>query len=102
MPGRGRRGPHRPTRAQIIYGNRNWVPMQISGTTPSFLAVRDWEEFSEGQMFTDRDVRRQQSVRDRRDHEARTFSRRIALGKEIRINNVSFKVIGVLTARALI
>ena len=21
-------------RAQIVYGNRNWVPMQISGTTP--------------------------------------------------------------------
>ena len=30
--------------------------MQISGTTPSYLTVRDWEEFSEGQMFTDRDV----------------------------------------------
>jgi len=30
-------------RAQIVCGNRNWVPEQISGTTPSFLVVRDWQ-----------------------------------------------------------
>ena len=44
-------------RSQVVYGNHNWVPLQISGTTPAFLAVRDWEEMSEGEMFTDRDVR---------------------------------------------
>ena len=44
-------------RAQIVYGNRNWVPDQISGTTPSFLAVRDWQNMALGEMFTDRDVR---------------------------------------------
>ena len=27
------------------------------GTTPSYLAVRDWEDMDEGDMFTDRDVR---------------------------------------------
>src|SRR4051795_2781509 len=25
---------------QIVYGNRNWVPMQISGSTPAYLDVR--------------------------------------------------------------
>ena len=28
-----------------IYGRRNWVPQTISGTTPSYLAVRDWERW---------------------------------------------------------
>ena len=43
-------------RTQLVYGNRNWVPMYIYGTTPSFLEVRDWEELEEGEPFTDRDV----------------------------------------------
>ena len=34
-------------RSQIVYGNRNWVPEQISGTTPSFLAVRDWQNMAQ-------------------------------------------------------
>ena len=39
-------------RAQVIYGSRNWVPMYIYGTTPSFLAARDWEEIAEGDVFS--------------------------------------------------
>ncbi len=41
---------------QVIHGNRNWIPMVIYGTTPSYLAVRDWNGMEEGDMFTDRDV----------------------------------------------
>ena len=29
-------------RAQIIYGNRNWNPGRILGTTPDYLVVRNW------------------------------------------------------------
>src|SRR5437773_12393215 len=43
-------------RTQVVYGNRNWVPLYIYGTTPAFLEVRDWEEMEEGEPFTDRDV----------------------------------------------
>src|SRR5215472_11855523 len=43
-------------RTQVVYGNRNWVPLYIYGTTPSFLDVRDWEDMEEGEPFTDRDV----------------------------------------------
>ena len=43
-------------RAQVIYGNHNWVPMNIYGTTPHYLVVRDWEQMDEGDMFTDSDV----------------------------------------------
>ena len=43
-------------RAQVIYGNRNWVPMNIFGTSPSYLVVREWETFDDGAMFTEQDV----------------------------------------------
>ena len=43
-------------RTQVVYGNRNWVPLYIYGSTPAFLDVRDWEEMDEGEPFTDRDV----------------------------------------------
>jgi ABC-type antimicrobial peptide transport system permease subunit len=43
-------------RTQVVYGNRNWVPMYIYGTTPAFLEVRDWQDMDEGEPFTDRDV----------------------------------------------
>ena len=64
---------------QVIYGNHNWVPMSIYGTSPSYLDVRDWNDMLEGGMFTDRDVlERQQGLRGRHHHQARTVSRRIA------------------------
>src|SRR3954447_24486800 len=30
------------TRAQVVYGNKNWVPFFIYGTTPDYLVARDW------------------------------------------------------------
>jgi len=84
-------------RAQIIYGNRNWVPMQISGTTPSFLAVRDWHDFSEGEMFTDHDVHNASKVCVVGETLRRElFQDESPIGKEIRIRSISLKVIGVL------
>lgn len=43
-------------RTQVVYGNRNWVPSSIVGTTPSLLEVRDWTSLAEGDVFSDRDV----------------------------------------------
>src|SRR5436853_7894438 len=31
-------------RTQVVYGNKNWVPTYIYGTTPAFLDVRDWND----------------------------------------------------------
>ncbi len=74
--------------------------MQISGTTPSFLAVRDWEEMSEGGMFSDRDVRNGNKVCVIGETLKRElFQGESPVGKEIRINNVSFRVIGVLSRK---
>jgi ABC-type antimicrobial peptide transport system permease subunit len=83
-------------RAQIVYGNRNWVPEQISGTTPSFLSVRDWN-IGEGEMFTDRDVRNRNKVCVIGNTVKRNLFPNVSpIGKEIRLSNVSFRVIGVL------
>jgi macrolide transport system ATP-binding/permease protein len=87
-------------RAQIVYGNRNWVPMQISGTTPSFLAVRDWEDMSEGDVFSERDVRNSGKVCLVGETIKRElFQGESPVGKEIRIQNIAFKVIGVLSRK---
>ena len=87
-------------RTQVIYGNRNWVPVSISGTTPAFLKVRDWEQLQEGVPFTDRDVRKGSQVcLVGRTIVRELFRGRSPLGKEIRIQNVAFKVIGVLSRK---
>jgi len=49
-------------RTQVIYGNRNWVPLFIYGTAPEYLLVRDWTTLSDGEMFSERDVRNASKV----------------------------------------
>jgi macrolide transport system ATP-binding/permease protein len=86
-------------RTQVIYGNRNWVPTFIYGTTPEFLNVREWD-LAEGAPFTDREVRNASKVCLLGQTLVRElFQGQDPVGKEIRIKNVSFKVIGVLSAK---
>ncbi len=86
-------------RTQIIYGNRNWVPTFIYGTTPAFLQVREWN-LAEGNPITDREVRNASKVCLLGQTLVRQlFQGESPLGKEIRVQNVSFKVIGVLAAK---
>jgi ABC-type antimicrobial peptide transport system permease subunit len=84
-------------RAQIVYGSRNWVPFFIYGTTPAYLDVRDWHDMAEGDMFSDRDVRNAGKVCVIGQTLARElFAGRSPIGKDIRVKNVSFRVVGVL------
>jgi ABC-type antimicrobial peptide transport system permease subunit len=88
------------TRCQVVYGNKNWVPAYIYGTTPDFLAVRDWQEFDAGEAFTDRDVRNGSKVAViGHTVEQQLFDQEDPVGKEVRIQNVSFKVVGVLARK---
>jgi ABC-type antimicrobial peptide transport system permease subunit len=87
-------------RTQVVYGNRNWVPQQMIGTTPEFLDIRDWANLAEGDAFSDRDVLNanrvclvgQTLVRE-------LFQGESPVGKEIRVKNVTFRVVGVLSAK---
>ncbi|MFZ5448175.1 MAG: ABC transporter permease [Thermodesulfobacteriota bacterium] len=86
-------------RTQVIYGNRNWVPTFIYGTTPAFLEVREWP-LAEGEPITDREVRNASKVCLLGQTLVRElFQGESPLGKEVRIKNVPFKVIGVLRAK---
>ena len=84
-------------RTQVVYGNRNWVPYFIYGTTPQYLQVRDWMDLAEGENFTDQDVRNASKVCLVGQTIARElFGGQSPIGQELRIQNVAFKVIGVL------
>lgn len=87
-------------RTQVVFGNKNWVPIYIYGTTPSFLDVREWTDLSEGEPFTDSDVRNGARVCMIGETIKRElFQDESPLGREIRLQNVGFKVIGVLSRR---
>jgi ABC-type antimicrobial peptide transport system permease subunit len=87
-------------RTQVIYGNKNWVPFYIVGSTPAYLNIRNWTELAEGDVFTDKDVRNANKVCLVGNTLARELFEGVSpIGKEIRIKNVSFKVIGVLTVK---
>jgi macrolide transport system ATP-binding/permease protein len=87
-------------RSQIVYGNRNCVPENICGTTPSYLEVRDWNRMAAGEMFSDRDVRNSNKVCViGHTIQQSLFPKASPIGKEIRINNVAFRVIGVLSRK---
>jgi ABC-type antimicrobial peptide transport system permease subunit len=87
-------------RTQVVYGSRNWVPSFIFGTTSAYLNVRDWTNLAEGDIFTDRDVRNANKVCVLGQTLVRElFEGRSPIGKEIRIKNVSFKVVGVLSSK---
>jgi macrolide transport system ATP-binding/permease protein len=88
-------------RLQLIYGNRNWSPYYVYGTTPAFLEVRQWP-LASGEAFTSQDIRNSSKVcliGQRLVQEL--FPAEDPLAKEIRINQIAFKVIGVLRPKGV-
>ena len=88
------------SRAQVIYGNRNWVPQVLMGVTSDYLVTRDWEDLEEGSCFSDDDVRSANTVcligATVKDE---LFEDESPVGATIRIRNVRFRVIGVLSRK---
>jgi len=86
-------------RTQVVYGNRNWVPSWMTGTSPAYLEVANWT-LAEGDMFSERDVLAANKVCLLGQTVVRElFQDEPAVGKEIRIKNVSFRVVGVLAGK---
>ncbi len=87
-------------RCQVVYGSRNWVPMNIYGTTADFLMIRDWEGMDKGAAFTDRDVRNSAAVCLLGQTVANSlFGSENPVGKDVRMQNVTFRVVGVLSRK---
>jgi putative ABC transport system permease protein len=86
------------TVAQVISSNQNWSTV-IQGSTPAFFIIRDWAVTS-GSQFTDADVAGAakvavlgQTVADE------LFGAQDPVGQIIRIQNVPFKVVGLLAPK---
>ena len=85
--------------AQLVSGEKNWSAT-VSGTTPSYPMVRDWPVM-EGEFVAEHHVRSGASVA--------VLGRSVAdnlfepgegvVGRKIRINNVPFRVIGLLAKK---
>jgi hypothetical protein len=87
-------------RDTVSYGKRKWVPIFIYGTTPDYLAVRDWQKLAAGRPFTDKDVVDRAAV----CLLGRTVARELCggespLGKEVQFRNGRWKVLGVLQSK---
>jgi ABC-type antimicrobial peptide transport system permease subunit len=86
-------------RTQLVYGNRNWVPQTIVGSTPAYLDIQNWT-IADGEPFTERDVLNGNRVCVIGQTLARElFEGESPLGKELRVKNVSFRVVGVLGSK---
>lgn len=84
--------------AQVVYGTQNWST-GVTGTTPSMLDVRDWP-LAEGRPFTDDDVRSAAKVcLVGQTVVNNLFGSTDPVGRIVRIRNIPFTVIGVLSVK---
>jgi len=84
--------------AQLIYQSTNWYT-QVTGTTPSYFEVRDWE-IENGYPFMDSDVRGATRVVVLGKTIAQNlFGDEDPVGKTIRIKNSPYLVVGVLAKK---
>ncbi|HWB20511.1 MAG TPA: ABC transporter permease [Phycisphaerales bacterium] len=84
-------------RSQVIYQDRNWVPQSIIGSSPDYTIVRDWNAMTDGEMFAGADVRNASRVCVIGQTVLRELFQGVSpVGQELRIQSVSFRVVGVL------
>lgn len=83
---------------QMVYGSANWQT-SVYGTTPEYLTVRNWP-LSEGRMFNTNEIASANTVcvlgvkvRDE------LFGSANPIGETIRIGNLPFRVIGLLSEK---
>ncbi|MBD2080558.1 ABC transporter permease [Leptolyngbya sp. FACHB-17] len=90
--------PQKSAQFPVVYGNRNSSSL-IVGATPEFLTVRSFD-VAKGRFISEIDLKRNQRVVTLgADLANRFFGDKNPIGEEIRIRNVSFKIVGVLQAK---
>lgn len=90
--------PVSPGTAQMVYQSANWNA-QITGTTPEYMQVRDWE-VEKGAFFSDADVRgATRVVVIGKTVAENLFADEDPVGKTIRIKQSPYIVVGVLKAK---
>jgi putative ABC transport system permease protein len=86
------------TTAQVVFGNDNWST-RVTGTEPQFFDIKIWD-FQEGSSFTRGDVDAANNVAVIGESVRKNlFGATDPLGQTIRINNLPFKVVGVLALK---
>jgi macrolide transport system ATP-binding/permease protein len=85
---------------QVVYGNRSWSPIYLTGSTAEFLQARNWTELELGRVFNDREVLSAGKVcLIGKTLVRELFGSLYPIGQEIRVRNVPFTVIGVLSEK---
>ena len=83
---------------QVVAGNRNWST-QIYGESPDYFSIRQWP-LEDGAIFTEQDVRGATKVAVIGSLAAEElFGDEDPVGEIVRIKNVPFTVVGVLTSK---
>ena len=86
--------------AQIAAGNQNWYTT-ILGESPEYFSIREWP-LAAGAVFTDQDVRGANKVAIiGKTVAAQLFGDDDPVGQIIRVRQVPFVVVGVLTPKGL-
>jgi len=85
--------------AQIIYGNTNYSPRDVFGVGPDYPIVAQWT-MSSGGFFTERDIHSAAKVCVIGHTLVRKlFQTSDPINQTIRVKNIPFRVVGVLTAK---
>jgi putative ABC transport system permease protein len=84
--------------AQVVFGNDNWST-RLTGTEPQYFDVRNWPVGS-GSVFSQSDVDTAANVAVIGETVRKNlFGAVDPVGQTVRINNIPFKVVGVLVAK---
>ncbi len=86
------------TASQVVFQNQNWFT-QINGVSPQYLDVRSWQ-LAQGESFSLDDVRDAANVCILGQTVAENlFGHADAVGQTVRVKNIPFRVLGVLTSK---
>jgi putative ABC transport system permease protein len=85
---------------QLIFGNQNWLPSAgISGVNQKFPQIRAWP-IQSGEFFSEADVRNATRVAVLgKTVVDNLFSGGDPIGQQVRVRNLPFKVVGVLSVK---